>query len=116
MCTGHGTCLGLQRRKNRLLHSIHDIDCLSPPFGLTNAPANFHKFYTAYLDDILIYSDTFYEYQIHIKQVLEALSKTGLHMKPGKCELHKTEVVYLDMIISAEDVKMEPKKIVAVGS
>jgi hypothetical protein len=66
------------------------------PFGLTNAPANFQRFIndvlypfldrftTAYLDDILIYSETLEEHKDHIRQVLEALSKAGLHLKPEK--------------------------------
>jgi hypothetical protein len=57
------------------------------PFGLTNAPANFQafindvlrpfldRFCTAYLDDILIYSETIEEHREDIKQVLDALSK-----------------------------------------
>ena len=55
------------------------------PFGLTNAPADFQKFINdtlrpyldifciAYLDDILVYSDTLDENKIHVHQILEAL-------------------------------------------
>ena len=51
-------------------------------FGLTNAPASFQAyinnalleyldvFYTAYLDDILIYSNSKKEYTRHVRQVL----------------------------------------------
>ena len=96
------------------------------PFGLTNAPADFqrfindilhpflHTFCTAYLDDILTYSETLEEHQAHVKKVLEALSKVGLHLKPEKYEFHKTEVKYLRLIISADGVKMDPKKVRAV--
>src|ERR1700688_3152102 len=60
------------------------------PFGLTNAPATFQHFIhdtlrefldvfcTAYLDDILIYSDTLEEHKIHVRQVLEALQAAGI--------------------------------------
>ena len=90
--------------------------CLVMPFGLSNALANFQRFIndvlhpfldafcTAYLDDILIYSETLEEHQAHIKKVLEALFKVGLHLKPEKCEFHKTEVKYLGLIISVESV------------
>ena len=96
------------------------------PFGLTNAPADCQRFIndvlhpfldafcTAYLDDILIYSETLEEHQPHIKKVLEALSKVSLHLKPEKYEFHKTEVKYLGLIISADSVKMDPKKVRAV--
>ena len=64
-------------------------------------------FCTTYVDDILIYSETLEEYQAHVKKVLEALSKVGLHLKPEKCEFHKMEVKYLGLMILADSVKMD---------
>jgi hypothetical protein len=81
------------------------------PFGLTNAPADFQHFIndvlrpyldvfiTAYLDDILIYSDNLKDHRDHVLKVLEALSEAGLHLKPEKCEFHHQEVKYLGFII-----------------
>jgi hypothetical protein len=95
-------------------------------FSLTNTPAMFQnvindiltpyldQFCTAYLDDMLIYSDTFQEYQEHVNLVLEAFYDAGLYLKPEKCEFHCKEVKYLDLIISMEGIKMEPEKITAV--
>jgi hypothetical protein len=92
------------------------------PFGLTNAPATFQNyindvlapyldhFCTAYLDNTLIYSDNFEEYQRHIRLVLDALAKVGLHLKPRKCEFHQQQVKYLGLIISTEGIKMDPEK------
>ena len=60
------------------------------PFGLTNRPVTYQRyindilfnyldeFCTAYLDDILIYSDNLQEYKVHIKKVLNRLRKAGL--------------------------------------
>ena len=60
------------------------------PFGLTNGPATFQSYIndvlrdlldvtcTAYLDDILIYSDNELEHEAHVKQVVERLRDTGL--------------------------------------
>ena len=98
------------------------------PFGLTNAPADFlrfindvlnpflDRFCTAYLDDILIYSENMKEHKHHVSRVLELLAKAGLHLKPEKCEFHKTEVRYLGLIISAEGIKMDPTKVSAITS
>ena len=59
-------------------------------FDLCNEPALFqkyindifceylNKFCTAYLDDILIYSDNETEHEIHIKHILQKLKKTDL--------------------------------------
>ena len=96
------------------------------PFGLTNAPADFQRFIndvlhpfldnfcTAYLDDILIYSETLAEHKVHVKKVLEVLAKAGLHLKPEKCEFHRTEVKYLGLILSNNGIKMDPGKVEAV--
>jgi hypothetical protein len=76
------------------------FEALAMPFGLTNIPASFHHFIndvlrpyldvfvTAYLDDILIYSDNLNDHRNHVPKVLEALSKPRLHLKPKKCEFH----------------------------
>jgi hypothetical protein len=70
------------------------------PFSLTNTPAIFqnfinhvlapylNRFCTAYLDDTLIYSDTFEEHQEHVNWVLEAFEKVGLHLKPERYAFH----------------------------
>ena len=42
------------------------------------------------------------------------MSKVSLHLKPEKWEFYKTEVKYLGLIISADGIKMDPKKVKAV--
>jgi hypothetical protein len=78
----------------------------SNAFGITNIPATFQHFindcvldyldmfYTAYLDDILIYSDTLEEYQVHIEKVLEALQRNGVLRKREKCVFHTQSTTY----------------------
>jgi hypothetical protein len=99
------------------------FESLVMPFGLMNAPATFQnyindvlvpyldRFCTAYLDDTLIYSDNFEEYQQHVRLLLDAFAKAGLHLKPEKCEFHQQEVKYLGLIISTEGIKLDPEKI-----
>ena len=93
------------------------------PFGLTNAPAHFmalmntifrdylDKFVLAYLDDILIYSETFEEHLNHVKLVLLRLRKHKLYGKLSKCDFAKKEVEYLGRNVSATGVSMEDSKI-----
>ena len=95
------------------------FESLVMPFGLTNAPATFQNFInnalspyldnfaTAYLDDILIYSNNLQEHQDHVKQILAALTKQGLHLKPDKCEFHAREVKYLGLMVGTEGIKMD---------
>src|SRR5690606_4941145 len=97
-------------------------ESLVMPFGLTNAPATFQhfinealapfldQFATAYLDDILIYSETLQDHHRHVREILTALDKHGLHLKPEKCEFHQQEVKYLGLIIGTEGIKMDTAK------
>jgi hypothetical protein len=73
-----------------------------------------HQFSTTYLDDMLIYSDTFEEHQEYINLVLEALEKAGLHLKPEKYKFHHQEVKYLGLIISTKGIKIDAEKITTV--
>src|SRR6266850_5484856 len=70
------------------------------PFGLSNAPAAFQRLINevlgdlqdictiGYLDDILIYSDSLDEHQIHVSEILCCLRNTGLYANPKKCIFH----------------------------
>ena len=72
------------------------------PFELTNRPATYQRyindvlfdylddFYTAYLDDILIYSNNAKEDEIYVKKVLQRLRDAGLQADIKKCEFSVT--------------------------
>jgi len=96
------------------------------PFGLTNAPSTFQHyvndvlrpyldiFCTAYIDDVLIYSEDLHTHRKHVNLVLEAMKEAGLQLDVDKCEFHKTEVLYLGLIVTTEGIRMDPKKVEAV--
>ena len=68
------------------------------PFGLTNAPAAFmdlmHRVFQPYLDqfvivfvdDMLIYSQSEWEHEYHLRIVLQLLRDHQLYVKFSKCE------------------------------
>lgn len=96
------------------------------PFGLCNAPATFQSyinsvlheyldvFCTAYLDDVLIFSEDPRDHQKHVRQVVECLEKAGLYLDINKCEFGVKEVKYLGLIVSTEGLKMDPSKVRAI--
>ena len=104
------------------------FESLVMPFGLTNAPASFQRyvnetlrplvyldqFCTAYLDDVLVYSENPEEHTTHVRLVLKLLQRVGLQVKPQKCEFDKTTTEYLGVIITPNSLQMDPKKVDAV--
>ena len=96
------------------------------PFGLSNGPASFQSyinhalrgyldnFCTAYMDDILIYSQNLSEHQDHVKSVLQRLREHGLQVDISKCSFEATQVTYLGLIVSTKGISMDPKKVACV--
>jgi transposase InsO family protein len=81
------------------------------PFGLTNAPSTFQrsmdfllgdlKYHGAsvYLDDILIYGNTFESCVERLEVVLRRLDKAGLTINMEKCKFFPKEIEYLGHIL-----------------
>ncbi|KAL0187982.1 hypothetical protein M9458_015081, partial [Cirrhinus mrigala] len=80
------------------------------PFGLVNSPS----VVIVYIDDILIYSDSFHDHVNHVRSVLHRLMQHQLYSKLEKCELHQIKVTFLGYIISSEGVAMDDSKVQAV--
>jgi hypothetical protein len=94
------------------------------PFGLTNAPSVFMaamndvlqglNFVSVYLDDILIFSKTPEEHISHIETVLNKIKEEGFYLKLAKCEFFQTNITYLGLLINADGIMSDPKKLSAV--
>ncbi len=52
-------------------------------------------FVRCYIDDIVVYSDTVEEHQIHLQIVFERLKAHGLRLHLGKCKFFQENVEYL---------------------
>jgi len=71
------------------------------PFGLCNTPAAFQRWINevlmeqidmcciVYLDDVLIYSNPIQQHRKDSGNILEAIRKSGVKVKPSKCEFHQ---------------------------
>src|SRR5947207_11678935 len=70
-----------------------------------------YVFVTVYIDDILIYLSTLFKHQKHVHMILECLKKADLQCDIKKCKFYATEVIYLSLIISCDDIKMNSVKI-----
>jgi hypothetical protein len=93
------------------------------PFSLTNAPATCQEiinnalndclddYAIAYLDDILIYSNSKEEHIRHMKEVLRQLKVFNLELKSKKCEFHKEEVEFLGHMVGKKRVRISESKI-----
>lgn len=77
------------------------------PYGLANSSSIFqsfmyevfrdmlHSHVTVYIDDILIYPNSYEQHVEHVLKVLHRLIENNLYMKGEKCEFHKTTLKFL---------------------
>lgn len=90
-------------------------------FGLTNAPAVFQTLADrllrgaedhsiAYLDDIVIFSETFDQHIEHIKDIFDRLEKANLKIKLPYSEFLKKELKFLGHVVSAQGISPDPEK------
>ena len=96
------------------------------PFGLSCAHAIFQElmaivlqglpFATAYLDDILIFSETLEDHLSHLETVFNRLRQHGLKLKLKKCSFLQSETHYLGFIINVKGISPDPAKVEAIQS
>jgi hypothetical protein len=68
----------------------------------------------AYLDDIVVYSNTLEDHHIHDRAVLERLRDAGLYLKLSKCEFNEKRIGFVGFIVTPKRVEMEPVRIKTV--
>jgi hypothetical protein len=67
-----------------------------------------------FIDDILVYSNSYLEYKQQLRQLLSTLREYQLYAKVSKCEFWLKEVVFLGHVISAQGILVDPRKVEAV--
>ena len=95
------------------------------PFGLNGAPATFQRmmdkimqgleaYVAEYIDDIIIFSETWKDHVKHVREVLQRLRDNNLTAKPKKCKFGMRECTYLGHVVGNGQVKPDPEKLRAV--
>lgn len=96
------------------------------PQGLTNSPATFQrtmekvmsginlKEVVAFLDDLIIFSETLKQHEERLMTVLKRISEYGLKLSPSKCKFFQKSVAYLGHQISEYGICPDPGKVSAI--
>ena len=95
------------------------------PFGATNSPPCFStlmfhtfkgcdSFVINHMDDLLGFSDDWKSHMDHIKEILQRLQDSNLHVKLSKCELGVTNTTFCSMAISGKGIDLSAHQIEAV--
>ena len=124
LASGHWQIKVQQESREKTAFIINDglYEFRVLPFGLRNAPAMFQRlmqqvlsglnflerpdFVTVYLDDVLIFSETFNDHLSHLRQVIGRIMEAGLKLKPAK--FVKQEVSYLGHVITPREILPNP--------
>ena len=111
------------RRKTAFACELGLFEWRRMPFGLCNASATFQRSITralqtiqqryesvviAYIDDIVIATETIEDHMERIREVFEYLREAGFKMRAEKCDFMRTETKYLGRKVSAEGIKPDP--------
>ncbi|KAL8449957.1 hypothetical protein Emag_003477 [Eimeria magna] len=96
------------------------------PFGFASSPAIFQRMVdlllsgmkwvsaVGYIDDIIVYSDTWDAHRAHLRQLFWALRDANLQLHPGKCSFGAAAVRHLGHIVSRDGIKPRPYKVQAI--
>ena len=96
------------------------------PFGMCNASATFQRaiarglrnivnregsMVMAYIDDIVIATETVEDHMSRLREVFECLAEASFKMRVAKCDFMKSGIKYFGRVVSAEGVKPDPKAV-----
>ena len=93
------------------------------PFRLTNRPATYQQyindvlfdyldeFCTAYLDDIIVFSEDLRDYKGHVYKVLLRLREAGLQADIKKCKFRVSRTKFLGYILTIDRISPDPDKV-----
>ena len=96
------------------------------PMGLTNSPSAFQrnmervlsglnwKICLVFMDDIIIFSKDFNQHLRDLQEIFTRLQTFGLKIRLDKCHFCRKDLPYLGVIISGENLMMNPAKVASI--
>ncbi|MBW0497319.1 hypothetical protein O181_037034 [Austropuccinia psidii MF-1] len=97
------------------------------PFGIKNAPAHFQRmmdtifqeeilegWMVVYIDDIIIYSETWEDHVQYIERVLSKCTPMNLKISVKKCNFGQQELLELGLKVSGLSLAIDQNKVAAV--
>jgi len=96
------------------------------PMGLTNSPSAFQrnmervlsglnwKICLVFMDDIIIFSKDFSQHLRDLQEIFTRLQTFGLKIRLDKCHFCRKDLPYLGVIISGENLIMNPAKLTSI--
>ncbi len=73
-----------------------------------------HQFCQIYLNDIIIYSKILKKHKQHVWLILNRLREADLQININKCKFHVQKIIFLELLMSIEKLKMNSRKMQAV--
>jgi hypothetical protein len=108
------------REKTAFSVGVNHYEFTVMPFGLTNAPATLQRMMSTilkgvkgclvFLDDIIIFADTWEEHYLILEEVLGRIRAAGLKLKREKCRFGKSSVKFLGHVVSAQGTGLIPRR------
>ena len=94
------------------------------PMGMQAASATFQRimdvllrdldFAVGFVDDILVYSETWQDHLLHVAIVLDRVGGSGFTFDPTKCYIGQSSTKFLGHVVSADGTRPDPAKTDAI--
>ena len=112
------------KEKTNITTPIGNFSFNMMPFGLCGAPASFMRLMTVvveglkniyvYLNDVIVFSSSAEDHEIHLRALFKRLSEYGLKINKEKCSLGMEELDFLGHHISKEGFQPIKDKVEAI--
>ena len=105
--------------------ALYELEVM--PSGVHSAPETFQRIINhtvrdcwqsawAYVDDIVIFSQSWEEHLTHLRKVFSCLQTAKLAINVSKCQFGRNGVQYMGHVIGGEAVRPDPQKLEAVNN